>query len=429
MTPEERRTRIREVAERVAERLAEHWPEDGAHINDLEDFAERMGRDLQREVSEGILLEEAARKPGPQTACACGQAATYRRHHAQWIVTLAGRLRVSRAYYCCPHCGKGQCPADARLGLGPANTTPATQARLALLSALVPYGQVRDLLGQLGLPVELDLRSTERVAQAVGERLGAERPKAYGPAERPVAVGWDGVMVPTWTGNKEAHVGVVYEPDWNAPRTPEAEAGLRKEYFATTGSRENLVREVCARAQSRAGSAPVGVVCDGQALDWVELDPLLPNRLEILDVFHVLERVAGIAKLMFPDQVEAATQWRATIKQALLEISPQRLLRDLEQWQPQDAAGEQERRLQLAYFQRQQERMRYPEYLRRGYPIGSGAVEGACKHVVVDRFEGSGMRWKMETAEPVMRLRAAVLTQGTLDLRPYAGRPPVAATV
>jgi len=45
MTPEERQHRIREVAER----LAEQWPEDGADINDLEDFAEQ--RSARRETN------------------------------------------------------------------------------------------------------------------------------------------------------------------------------------------------------------------------------------------------------------------------------------------------------------------------------------------------------------------------------------------
>lgn len=421
MTPEERTAQIRNVLDRVAARLAEHWPEDGAHINQLEEFAERMGRDLQREVSKEVLQEDAARKDGCKTACPCGGVAKYKRRNGLDIVTLAGRLRVRRAYYICKACGKGHCPADERLGLGPSNTTPATQARLAFLSSLEPYVKVRHLVHQLGLPLQLDIKSTELVTQAVGARLGTSRPHAYGKAERVVAVGWDGVMVKTWNGFKEARVGVVYEPDWNAARTPEAEAGLRKEYFATSGSREGLVREVCERARARAGNTMVGVVCDGQALDWAELDPWLPNRVEILDIFHVLERVAEIAKAMHPGKQEAAA-WRAEVKKSLLEAGPKGLLDDLARWEPDDEAGRELKRIQLAYFKRQEERMQYPDYLRRGFPIGSGAVEGACKHVVVDRFGGSGMRWKMATAEPVLRLRAAVLTHGSIDLRPFAGR-------
>jgi hypothetical protein len=83
------------------------------------------------------------------------------------------------------------------------------------------------------------------------------------------------------------------------------------------------------------------------------------------------------------------------------------------------------KRVQLAYFERQQARMQYPEYLRRGFPIGSGAVEGACKHGVADRFDGSGMRWKLATADPLMHLRAALLTQPRLDLRRFAVTQPV----
>src|SRR4051794_7629253 len=101
MTPAEREQQIQEVARRVAERLVDQGPAVGMHINDLEDFAERMGQEVQREVSERLLREEAARKTGNQEACACGRWATYRRHHPTILVTAAGRLRVQRAYYYC----------------------------------------------------------------------------------------------------------------------------------------------------------------------------------------------------------------------------------------------------------------------------------------------------------------------------------------
>ena len=44
-----------------------------------------------------------------------------------------------------------------------------------------------------------------------------------------------------------------------------------------------------------------------------------------------------------------------------------------------------------------------------GYPIGSGAVEGACRHLVKDRMEGSGMRWTIPGAEAVLKTRAVQL--------------------
>ncbi|HEU4753753.1 MAG TPA: hypothetical protein VFU47_11655, partial [Armatimonadota bacterium] len=372
MTAEERQHRIQEIAQRVAERLADQWPAAGAHVNDLEDFAERVGHEVQREVSAEVLQEEAARKEGNQSACPCGGRATFQRFHGLWIVTGAGRLRVRRAYYECRQCGRGHCPADARLGLGPAHTTPTAQARLAVLATLEPYVQVADLIFQLGLPLELDLKSTERVTQALGAQLAAAGdPRPHAPTQRPVALGFDGVMVPTWEGRKEARVGVIYEPDPEAPRTPAGEAQLRKEYFATTGSRESLVAAVCARAQERAGGSVVAVVSDGAALAWVELDRYLPRRVEILDFYHVLERVGEVARAMHPAEPAQALAWQKSMKKELLEIGPWKLVRELEAWEPTEAAQQEVRRVQLAYFQRQQERMRYPEYRRRGFPLGS----------------------------------------------------------
>ena len=90
MTPEERLRHIREVAERVAERLVDQWPQEGAHINELEDFAERMGQTVQREVSERVLQDEAARKEGNQCRCpGCGAMATFQRLH--WLTLALGR--------------------------------------------------------------------------------------------------------------------------------------------------------------------------------------------------------------------------------------------------------------------------------------------------------------------------------------------------
>jgi len=52
--------------------------------------------------------------------------------------------------------------------------------------------------------------------------------------------------------------------------------------------------------------------------------------------------------------------------------------------------------------------MRYDEYLRRGYPIASGVIEGACRHLVKDRMERSGMRWTLEGARSMLKAWSAL---------------------
>jgi hypothetical protein len=50
--------------------------------------------------------------------------------------------------------------------------------------------------------------------------------------------------------------------------------------------------------------------------------------------------------------------------------------------------------------------MRHEICLAKGYPIGSGVIEGACRHLINDRLELTGMSWTLQGAESMMRLRA-----------------------
>ena len=58
------------------------------------------------------------------------------------------------------------------------------------------------------------------------------------------------------------------------------------------------------------------------------------------------------------------------------------------------------------YFNNNAHRMRYDEYLEKGYPIASGVIEGACRYVVKDRMERTGMRWVLNGAHSMLQLRS-----------------------
>jgi hypothetical protein len=55
--------------------------------------------------------------------------------------------------------------------------------------------------------------------------------------------------------------------------------------------------------------------------------------------------------------------------------------------------------------------LRYDRYLQRGFPIASGVVEGACRHLIKDRMDVTGARWSLRGAEAVLRLRALRTSQ------------------
>jgi hypothetical protein len=63
----------------------------------------------------------------------------------------------------------------------------------------------------------------------------------------------------------------------------------------------------------------------------------------------------------------------------------------------------------VEYLANNREHMRYDEYLAAGYPIGSGVAEGACRHLVKDRLEQTGMRWTVGGARAMLHVRALYL--------------------
>lgn len=63
---------------------------------------------------------------------------------------------------------------------------------------------------------------------------------------------------------------------------------------------------------------------------------------------------------------------------------------------------------QRTFFERNQSKMTYADFRRRGLPIGSGPVEAACKSLIKNRMCRSGMRWSREGGQRILDLRCYV---------------------
>src|SRR5688500_4649980 len=250
MDAEDREAKIRELTETYAKRLREAWPEGEVDITRIEEIVERIGGEANQDLTEKWVREQAEGEQIQETACpTCGGKTRYKGRYSQEVVTAQGRVRVKRAYYYCAACGEGFCPLDRAWGLGPAQATPTVQARTAALGVWVPYTRLPELAQQIGAPWRLDVKSSERVTQRVGAAVRQNPPSKPAPAQRPVAVAVDGVFVLTRSaGWKEARCAVVYEPDEEAGRSPEACAGLRKEYLGGLADRETVLERACQRA-------------------------------------------------------------------------------------------------------------------------------------------------------------------------------------
>lgn len=179
-----------------------------------------------------------------------------------------------------------------------------------------------------------------------------------------------------------------------------------------------LVRDLTGRY--RAGQ-PIVRLMDGQRSLWEAADACLSDFLasrrvageevtviDILDILHVSGYVWRAAKVFetHREHQEAFVQERLLrilqggvrgVVRGLRRMASQRGLRGV---------ALQEIRTVCRYLVTNAARMRYDEYLRAGYPIATGVIEGACRHVIKDRMEQGGMRWTLAGAEAMLHVRS-----------------------
>ena len=158
-------------------------------------------------------------------------------------------------------------------------------------------------------------------------------------------------------------------------------------------------------------------LCDGQkSLEtdrWAYL-PVDGRTVDILELLHVVPRLWEAAHLFHGEGSTAASDFvRARLLRVLRgEVGGViRGLRRLGSLHGLRGAKKQRLRKACAYLESNKGRMRYHEYLKAGYPIASGVIEGACRHVIMDRLERAGMRWMLPGAQAMLQLRT-IYTNG-----------------
>jgi hypothetical protein len=156
---------------------------------------------------------------------------------------------------------------------------------------------------------------------------------------------------------------------------------------------------------------PTVVLIDGS----LYLQKIVEKQLEqvkhtlILDIIHVTEYLWIAGNTLHGENTKESTGYvfKSLIK--ILEGKVGRVIGGLKQIKTkQKLKGNKAKSIDkvVTYFSNHQDLMKYDEYLSVGFPIGTGVVESACKQVVKQRMEGSGMRWGLERAESMLLLRS-----------------------
>jgi len=205
------------------------------------------------------------------------------------------------------------------------------------------------------------------------------------------------------------------QPPRPQPQHKRIRASLERSQQGTTGPAfEEIFAWLAAENQARnpSGQKPLVVLMDGQEPLWDAAQTYLPqgdNTIDILDLLHATPRVWQAAYLFYPERSPPAIEFVKDRVLRILNGEVGSVITGLRRMATgRRLRGKKLKTLQTicGYFERNRHRMRYEEYLAAGYPIATGVIEGACRHLVKDRMERAGMRWVLQGAQAMLHLRS-----------------------
>lgn len=353
---------------------------------------------------------------------------------------LAGEVAFERMVFECPRCRASQAPMDAELGLAKGEQiTRGLARRIVWMSAqgsfdLAAKG-IKEVLG-----LEVGAAECQRMALAEGARIDAlmrgreeeylrpvcpdhPAPQAQIKAGRLVMMA-DGGTVLTVKGEEHKSVlcGRAFDLEDRDRKGEEAGPGRpfigRDLHAASAVDMEDFGQRLKALGR-RAGmrmAAQTAFVADGAAplWKWAE-ENLPPGAVMIQDFWHVAEHLAALCREVYGEEAGAGPRLERW-KEALLGGRVDEVISELDaEHAKRRGAKRQMLEREIGYLRRGRHRMDYARYREEGWPIGSGAIEADVKHLLKQRFDLAGARWRRANIFALLAIRVAIANDDFAD--------------
>ena len=396
---------------------------------------------LQRKVN---TMAEASQ--GTLPLCPhCGR--PMRRHDTRSISWLArcGCLHAAVSRYRCLPCRYECRPLLDLLGVEPGRVCGALARLLAVMAVVAPY-PLAARLAWLLLGVRVSPMGIWRVAQRLGEATAryTEALSRYHADSRStgastvaappaVVLSVDGCSLgmqvrPTRRRHKpgatlpplpvieeghfrEVKTGVLLLPSERVETSPTRRSVVRRFLVTCLGDADAIFARLYAQLRELGWvGAHTVVVIVGDGAEWIwNRTTMFVRRCEILDFWHAVEHAWEFAQLRYGEGSSQADRWVHAIAEDLRAGKVKPVIARLKRLRPKTPELQESLQALIRYYTENAGRMRYDEYLRLGYGIGSGAVESAHKQVVHARFRQAGMRWSETGARRLLALRLLLL--------------------
>lgn len=428
-------------------------------LHQIERQQEHRGRELQRLLLQAHIQRRGNGDIGPAVRVVQGARPllySHRRPHTRLWKTIFGTVQITRMSYSRPGAASIH-PLDEILQLPARSFSYELQKRMVKAAVQGTFRETRERIAEItGAPVHT--RSIEEVIQDAAadfEVFYVQRdPQPWADTGSILVAAVDGKGIPMikpegahprvrlgkgqkanrkkmatvaavftrapWVRTPQQVTESLFDKDRTVAKVdPPAPRPEHKRVWASlTKGKTAVIAEVAAEVSRRDPHHHKTHVAltDGERALQIRVSQQLEVTL-ILDLLHVLEKLWKAAYVFHAEGSLEAEQWVRLRAQRILEGHVSQVVQGMRQTVTKlGLTGHKGKTLSNVsnYLYRNRTRMRYDQYLAAGLPIASGPVEGACKNLIKDRMERSGMRWTESMAEAIVKLRAIYLS-GDLD--------------
>lgn len=318
-------------------------------------------------------------------------------------------MTLRRVYFVCRQCRLGEHPLDVRLGVID-STSRQAQRLLCLAGSSWSFDRAAQHLREFcGLSVSdnkiRDVCQRHGVAAAAWQRETPEAHEGFRNATGDIEFSTDGTSVNTWEGWREMRLGIFSKrhrgeaaapKDWDDRELPAPHVRVA---FAAIENSERFGSRWGQWVQ-RLGirnTAEITTLADGAGWIWQQAAMHFPGAAGVLDIYHALEHVAETAKKVYGENTVRSQRWIESMRTVLLSGGWPAVRKRLRAAWLRTKKRSHRKTLQslASYLGKHRWHLDYAQRLSEGRSIGSGQVEGACKHVIGRRLKQTGARWRV----------------------------------
>jgi hypothetical protein len=370
--------------------------------------------------------------------CPCGHQAHYRELRSKPVLTAVGPAEVSRPYYLCSHCHAGQFPADIELDIEHTEVSPGVRRMQAMVGQETSFDHGRQQM-QLLAGLEVTTKAVERNAEAIGEHIVQREQDEIQRAmqlDLPMVVSdpipilyvqMDGTGVPVVKAETEGRAGKVegqpahtrevklgcsftqtkWDDEGHPIRDPDSTT-----YTGAIETAEQFGKRIYLEAWKRGWSRAQKKVVMGDGAEWIWniADQHFPGAIQIVDLYHARQHLWDLARKLYPNDEVRQKRWILRQQARLDEGKIEKLVAALRSVDTPQTELAETIRTEADYFEKNTDRMRYPEFRRQHLFVGTGVMEAACKTVIGSRLKQSGMFWTVRGANAIIALRCCCLS-------------------